>query len=272
MVRVTGKTPRGGRRVKDGRKWRSRIQKSNTASGIDRPLGGGIQDRKFLAVISKIRDMQLKDLHVVIEMARLRTEYQFAVIQDCLKVILRKINHTLSKDIREQLMPRKEQVLVLRRLIYGCGDTLLIAATGWGKSLIFHAYTVLTGKTTIQIIPLKKLGAEQLDDITKLGCTQPCLVTSDSKKVEKDLLTRIKSGEFNHILLGPEQAVTKEFKDILKDPVYQKRVGLVAIDEAHLIEQWKNFREKFTMLGQLRQILPKEVVWFGCKTNKLAVS
>ena len=100
-------------------------------------------------------------------------------------------------------MPRKEQVLVLRRLIYGCGDTLLIAATGWGKSLIFHAYTVLTGKTTIQIIPLKKLGAEQLDDITKLGCTQPCLVTSDSKKVEKDLLTRIKSGEFNHILLSP---------------------------------------------------------------------
>jgi hypothetical protein len=78
-VRVTGKTPREGRRVKDGRKWRSRIQKLNTASGIDRPLGGRIQDIKFPAVISKIRDMQLKDLHVVIEMARLRTEYQFAV-------------------------------------------------------------------------------------------------------------------------------------------------------------------------------------------------
>jgi len=51
--------------------------------------------------------------------------------------------------------PRYEQVRTLRRLIFGKGDTLLIARTGFGKSLIFHAYSVLTGKITLQIIPLK---------------------------------------------------------------------------------------------------------------------
>ena len=39
---------------------------------------------------------------------------------------------------------------------------------GFSKSLIFHIYTVLTNKITIQIIPLNKLGDEQLDNIRKI--------------------------------------------------------------------------------------------------------
>jgi len=47
----------------------------------------------------------------------------------------------------------------LRRLVLGLGDTLLLAKTGFGKSIIFHAYSILTGKITIQLVPLSKLGA-----------------------------------------------------------------------------------------------------------------
>ena len=66
----------------------------------------------------------------------------------------------------------------LRRLIFGKGDTLLIAYIGFGKSLIFYAYSVLIGKITIQIIPLNKLGDKQLDNIKKIDSSCPVLVNT----------------------------------------------------------------------------------------------
>jgi superfamily II DNA helicase RecQ len=47
------------------------------------------------------------------------------------------------------------------------GDTILVAKTGFGKSIVFHAYSVLTGRITIQLIPLSKLGEEQLESIRR---------------------------------------------------------------------------------------------------------
>jgi len=49
--------------------------------------------------------------------------------------------------------PHEMQLLVIRRLVFGCDDTILIAKTGFGKSLTFQAFTVLTGCWTIQLIP-----------------------------------------------------------------------------------------------------------------------
>ena len=66
----------------------------------------------------------------------------------------------------------------LRWLIFGKGDTLLIAYIGFGKSLIFYTYTVLTGKIIIQIIPLNKLGDEQLDNIRKIEGCNPVLINA----------------------------------------------------------------------------------------------
>ena len=73
-------------------------------------------------------------------------------------------------------------------MIYGAGDVLLIACTGWGKSIIFQAYSILTGKITLQIIPLNKLGDEQLQDIKKLPGAKPCLVNAKTKKVDLQLI------------------------------------------------------------------------------------
>jgi len=53
-----------------------------------------------------------------------------------------------------------------------------MARTGFGKSLIFYTYSILTGKITLQIIPLNKLGDEQLHDIKKLYRSNPCLLNS----------------------------------------------------------------------------------------------
>lgn len=77
-------------------------------------------------------------------------------------------------------------------------------------------------------------------------------------------MSRIRAGEFTHVLLGPEQATAESFREALKDPVFQARIGLLAIDECHLVKQWEKFMPQSTMLYQLRQILREDVIWFGC--------
>ena len=49
------------------------------------------------------------------------------------------------------------QLRVVRRLVYGIGDTLFIARTGFGKSLTFQAFCALTDMIALQLIPLSKL-------------------------------------------------------------------------------------------------------------------
>jgi superfamily II DNA helicase RecQ len=84
-----------------------------------------------------------------------------------------------------------------------------MARTGYGKSIIFYIYSILTSKITLQIIPLNKLGDKQQHNIQKLYGSNPCLLNVKSK--EPDLLPRIIAGEFMYVLLGPEQVLTKGF-------------------------------------------------------------
>ena len=73
--------------------------------------------------------------------------------------------------------PKRQQIRALRRLIYQRGDTLLVARTGFGKSIIFQSYSVLTGKITLEIIPLSE---EQRDAINKFTDARAALVPSTS--------------------------------------------------------------------------------------------
>lgn len=81
------------------------------------------------------------------------------------------------------------------------------------------------------------------------------------------MFARIRAGQHKHILLTPEQAVSKEFRSLLKDLNFSNNIGLVAIDELHFVEQWKEFRAEFTMLGELRAMLSRRTVWFGCSAT-----
>ena len=125
--------------------------------------------------------------------------------------------------------------------MYQLGDTILVAKTGFGKSIVFHAFSILTGQITIQLIPLSRLGEEQMALIHQYPGTSPCLVVADTKFRNPRLLEEIKAGMYTHILLGPEQATSPEFCKVLQEPSFQQQVGLVAIDECHVLNQWRMF-------------------------------
>jgi superfamily II DNA helicase RecQ len=53
----------------------------------------------------------------------------------------------------------------------------------------------------------------------------------------------------------------------LQDPNFQRKVGLVAIDECHVLSQWKEFRSEYVMIHELRRSLLSETVFFGCSAT-----
>lgn len=156
------------------------------------------------------------------------------------------------------------QLRVVRRIVYGVGDTLLIARTGFGKSLTFQAYCALTNKIALQLVPLSKLGEQQAARMTMIRDASAALITAETLEQDHRLLYDVQRCKYNHILLGPEQAVSPRFKSILRDPDFAKRVGLIIIDEVHVLSTWSIFRDSVTYIRELRHILPSRVVMYGC--------
>ena len=76
--------------------------------------------------------------------------------------------------------PKPGQIWAVRRVIYSLGDTILIAGTGYGKSIVLHALSSLTEFITIQIIPLSKLGANQYEAVSRYPDARACLITAET--------------------------------------------------------------------------------------------
>ena len=61
-------------------------------------------------------------------------------------------------------------------------DTILVAATGYGKSAVLYTFATMTKKITLQIVPLTKLGQNQRDEIEKsVPGSKPVWIDQDTQ-------------------------------------------------------------------------------------------
>jgi superfamily II DNA helicase RecQ len=134
--------------------------------------------------------------------------------------------------------PKLGQIWAVQRIVYALGDTILIAGTGYGKSIVLHALSSLTEFITIQIIPLSKLGANQYEAVNRYPDATACLITAETRKANPGIFREIEQCKYSHILLGAEQAALPEFRRCFANPRFRERVRLVAIDEAHVLREW----------------------------------
>ena len=119
-------------------------------------------------------------------------------------------------------------------------NTLVVQPTGSGKSLCFQLLPLLTGKLTIVLTPTISLMKDQY-------CTLESKVSATfvgSSQTDKEIDDKILSGHFKIVYTTPEK-----FFDDTGTPSYpfselimKSRVGLIALDEVHLISSWKFFR------------------------------
>jgi superfamily II DNA helicase RecQ len=162
--------------------------------------------------------------------------------------------------------PRQGQRDALRQLIYKRKDLILIAKTSFGKSMVLQAAPILMCRSmTIVLLPLDRIAQEQAEYITRIG-GRPCILNSDT--LNKGILVDIQHGKYTHILLSPELAVGDKFHDTATYPELKERLGLVVVDEAHLVSQWGGeFRKEYARVGQLRSLFGSSVPWFACSAT-----
>jgi len=163
-----------------------------------------------------------------------------------------------------KVRPHKEQIDAIHHLLNYREDLILVAKTGWGKSLIFQSIPILRPSKGIclMIMPLTLLEEDQAKHINAVdGCTA-CVLNAETN--EKYLRQKIKSGEYTHVLTSPEIALSPSFLKVLHHKPFIDRLVLVAFDELHVAEQWgKKFRQEYSRLKVLRARIGSKVPWFG---------
>ena len=136
-------------------------------------------------------------------------------------------------------------------------DTLVIQPTASGKSLCYQFPAVYTKQLTLVITPTISLMQDQTNELEKLGILSVYLgsaqidPTSESKAFCAESNTSV-------VFVSPEWLFSDKLNYVkVKALNGSSRLGLIAIDEAHLVYDWQDFRQTYKRCEELHALFPK---------------
>ncbi|KAA1107538.1 ATP-dependent DNA helicase sgs1 [Puccinia graminis f. sp. tritici] len=183
-----------------------------------------------------------------------------------LKKLLEKNDDALKSEIATRAKnyyngqdPKPLQVETVATLARG-KSTFLLAGTGFGKSRIAEMYfKILPPKSKPVVLvlnPLDALGDNQVEEkkgkFTAINLTK---LTFNPLVAEQ-----IKAGVYNFVYLSPEIFLNSKLWDLVYfSSEFQERLGLVVVDEAHMIYIWglvasTNGTKKYSILVRHQDI------------------
>ena len=142
---------------------------------------------------------------------------------------------------------RPNQLKPINRVLDG-KDTLLVAATSFGKSLVAQIPAVINhDRLTLIVEPLTALMHEQVEALQGLGIAASYLDSTQSKQERSDVLWQLKDRELTMLYLSPERLDPECFPH----EIYANKVGLVVVDECHCVTAWGHtFRGDYLHIGE----------------------
>lgn len=131
-------------------------------------------------------------------------------------------------------------------------NVLTIMPTGSGKSLLYQIPALLFNGLTVVISPLIALMKDQVDVLQKKGVDAVYINSSLNKKERLHRYDQLSKGAYKIVYVTPERFRKKEFTDIIQN----RRIDLLAVDEAHCISEWgHDFRPDYTRLAEFRRLM-----------------
>ncbi|KAL2470842.1 ATP-dependent DNA helicase Q-like 4A [Abeliophyllum distichum] len=146
---------------------------------------------------------------------------------------------------------RPYQKEIVEKILDG-KDSLVVMATGSGKSLCYQVPPLIAKKTTVVISPLISLMQDQVMALKQRGIRAEYL---SSAQTNRSAHGNAESGQYDVLYMTPEKAcvLTTSFWSRL----LISGICLLAVDEAHCISEWgHDFRVEYKQLGRLRDVLP----------------
>jgi ATP-dependent DNA helicase RecQ len=133
-------------------------------------------------------------------------------------------------------------------------DSLVVLATGGGKSICFQLPALLKSGLTLVISPLLALMEDQVMDLKKRQLPAATLHSSMTPSDRRQVLNNLH--KLRLLYLSPETLLSAPVWEKLSDPQLQI-VGLM-LDEAHCLVNWgDSFRPAYRRLGAVRPALQK---------------
>lgn len=135
------------------------------------------------------------------------------------------------------------QQKALQKLVNG-EDIFVIQPTGSGKSLVYQSALMVfdivkrtTFKSTAVIIsPLTLLMQDQVKFLTSIGVTAEFIGEDQQDDEAKKAVER---GDCQIVFGSPESFLSSDrWRKMLLSKVYEERLCLTAVDEAHCISHW----------------------------------
>lgn len=133
-------------------------------------------------------------------------------------------------------------------------DVLVIAPTGFGKSLIYQIAGLYDHKLTIAISPLISLIQDQIRSLLELRINSAAFLSKIGNSDYFDALKKIENDEFFFLFLTPEKIMQSEHLcNFLVDMHKLGKIARIVIDEAQCISQFgHDFRPDYRNLKLLR--------------------
>lgn len=145
---------------------------------------------------------------------------------------------------------REHQIGALERLIAG-QNVILHAVTGGGKSIVFQSAAKLFKSDGIVVViyPLKALIEDQVISAAKYNVSAELYYGDTSKKKRIVIQDRIENDPNLEMILTVPEMIQHSKK--LRECLYKRGVSLVAIDEAHVYDEWAlSFRNSYHSIGK----------------------
>ena len=134
-------------------------------------------------------------------------------------------------------------------------DTLVIQPTGSGKSICFQFPPIYLNKKAIIVTPTISLMQHQVHKLNGIGIQSVLLGSAQlDKQVEIHALQPDSKEQI--IFVTPEWIAKSVNQMKLHSLIRSDKLALIAIDEAHLFNEWNDFRSAFSELRRLKSEFP----------------
>jgi len=131
-------------------------------------------------------------------------------------------------------------------------DALVVMPTGAGKSLCYQLPAVSLRGLTLIVSPLISLMTDQVRQMRALRIPCMMLCSGQNWDEQRTVMAKLRDGFRGLLYVAPERFSAPGFFSIIT----QRKLSLLAIDEAHCISQWgHDFRPEYLRLGEVRKQL-----------------
>ncbi|PSH04136.1 MAG: hypothetical protein CXZ00_08790 [Acidobacteria bacterium] len=146
---------------------------------------------------------------------------------------------------------RSQQREIVNDVLAG-RDALVVMPTGAGKSLCYQLPAVSLRGLTLIISPLISLMTDQVRQLRALRIPAMMLCSGQTWDEQRAVMAKLRDGFRGLLYVAPERFSAPGFLSIIT----QRKLSLLAIDEAHCISQWgHDFRPEYLRLGEVREQL-----------------